>query len=292
MIKSMTGYGKAERTVGHGRIVVEIRSLNHRYGEVTVKLPRRLLPLENEVRNLVAERLKRGKIDLFVQLEGAAAGAALPVPDLLLARAYYDALVCLKETLNLPEPVSLGLIAAQKDVLVSGEGELPVETLRPDLFIVVREAVESLDRMRQREGEALLKDILSRRGTLGELLDRVDIRAPTAVVENTQRMKERVAQLAGESGVDEGRLAQEIAIMADRCDVSEELTRFSSHLQQFDETVNMAEPVGRKLDFLIQELNREVNTIGSKANDAEIASLVVELKAVLEKIREQVQNVE
>jgi uncharacterized protein (TIGR00255 family) len=155
-----------------------------------------------------------------------------------------------------------------------------------------REAVESLDSMRQREGEALLKDISSRRGTLGELSYRVDRRAPAAVVENMRRMKERVAQLAGESGVDEGRLAQEIAIMADRCDVSEELTRFSSHLQQFDETVNMAEPVGRKLDFLIQELNREVNTIGSKANDAEIAALVVELKAVLEKIREQVQNIE
>ncbi|MFZ3207935.1 MAG: YicC/YloC family endoribonuclease [Geobacteraceae bacterium] len=292
MIKSMTGYGKAERTVGHGRIVVEIRSLNHRYGEVTVKLPRRLLPLENEVRNLVAERLKRGKIDLFVQLEGGAAEAALPVPDVLLARAYYDALVCLKEALNLPEPISLGLIAAQKDVLVSGEGDLPVETLRPDLLIVSREAVESLDRMRQREGEALLKDILSRRGMLGELSDRVGRRAPAAVGENMRRMKERVAQLADESGVDEGRLAQEIAIMADRCDVSEELTRFSSHLQQFDETLNMAESVGRKLDFLIQELNREVNTIGSKANDAEIAAMVVELKAVLEKIREQVQNVE
>jgi uncharacterized protein (TIGR00255 family) len=127
---------------------------------------------------------------------------------------------------------------------------------------------------------------------LGELSDRVGRRAPAAVLENMRRMKERVAQLAGESGVDEGRLAQEIAIMADRCDVSEELTRFSSHLQQFDETVNMAEPVGRKLDFLIEELNREVNTIGSKANDAEIAALVVELKAVLEKIREQVQNIE
>lgn len=292
MIKSMTGYGKAAVAAGGGRIVVEIRSVNHRYGEVTVKLPRTLLAFENEVRKCVAERLKRGKIDVFVQLEGGAAAGALPMVDVNLARAYYDAFLAMREALELDEPVSLGLIASQKDVLVSGEREALAEALQTDLLDAAREAVERLDCMRQREGEALLADMESRRATLAELLARIARRAPEAVAETARRLKERVAQLAGDSGVDEARLVQEIAIMADRCDISEELVRFTSHLQQFDETLRLAEPVGRKLDFLMQELNREVNTIGSKANDAEIAALVVEMKAELEKVREQVQNIE
>jgi uncharacterized protein (TIGR00255 family) len=292
MIRSMTGYGKAEATLPGGRVVVEIRSVNHRYGEITVKLPRALMAYENEVRKCVAGRLKRGKIDVFVQQEGVAATESLPTVNLLLAKAYHDAFVKMKEALGLGEPVSLALLASQRDVLTMGGAEDPGESLHEMLFEAVEGAVDTIDAMRVREGEALLADLRGRREALSILIGRVAERTPRVVAEAGARLKERVGQLAGETGVDEARLAQEIAFMADRSDVTEELVRFDSHLQQFDETLLLDEPVGRKLDFLMQELNREVNTIGSKANDAEIAGCVVQLKAELEKVREQIQNIE
>ena len=292
MIKSMTGYGKAEATSETGRITVEIRSVNHRYGEIYVKLPRLLMPFENEVRKCVAGRLKRGKIEVFIQMEGVASAGALPEVDLQLAKAYYDAFVKMKEALGLHEPVTLSLIAAQKGVLILGESEEAAEVFQGELFAAVRSAVDNLDAMRLREGVALIEDLAARRESLTDTIAKVAQRSPLVVAESAKRLKERIEQLAADSGVDEGRMAQEVAFIADRCDITEELVRFDSHLQQFDETLLMAEPVGRKLDFILQELNREVNTIGSKANDAAIASCVVQLKAELEKIREQVQNIE
>jgi uncharacterized protein (TIGR00255 family) len=292
MLKSMTGYGKAETTAETGRIIVEIRSVNHRYGEIYVKIPRLLMPFENEVRKRVAGRLKRGKIEVFVQMEGVAGAGSLPEVDLQLAKAYHDAFVKMKEALGLHEPVTLTLIAAQKGVLILGESEEAAEAFREELFAAVNSAVDNLDAMRLREGVALMEDLATRRDTLSTLIARVAEHAPRMVAETAKKLTERVGQLAGDSGVDEARIAQEIAFMADRCDFTEELVRFGSHLMQFDETLLTDEPVGRKLDFLLQELNREVNTIGSKANDADITYCVVQLKAELEKIREQIQNIE
>jgi uncharacterized protein (TIGR00255 family) len=292
MIRSMTGYGKSEATLPGGRMVVEIRSVNHRYGEITVKLPRALMAYENEVRKTVAGRLKRGKIDVFVQQEGVAAAESLPTVNLPLAKAYHDAFVKMKEALGLADPVSLALLATQRDVLTTGGAEDPGEALHGMLLEAVGGAIDTIEAMRVREGEALLTDLWGRREALSTLIGRVAERTPRVVAEAGARLKERVGQLVGETGVDEARLAQEIAFMADRSDVTEELVRFDSHLQQFDETLLLEEPVGRKLDFLMQELNREVNTIGSKANDAEIAGCVVQLKAELEKVREQIQNIE
>jgi uncharacterized protein (TIGR00255 family) len=292
MIRSMTGYGKAEAALEEGRIIVEVRSVNHRYGEIFVKIPRTFMPFENEVRKCVAGRLKRGKIEVFVQQEGTAALSSRPVLNLELAAAYHEAFVKLKEALGLHEQVTLSLIAAQKDVFGSGERESGSDDLQQELLAVVSDAVESLDAMRLREGVALMEDLAARRENLAALIARVSGRAPHVVAETAQRLKERVGQLVGEAGMDETRIAQEIALLADRCDITEELVRFGSHLGQFDETLLMDEPVGRKLDFLLQELNREVNTIGSKANDSEITALVVQLKAELEKVREQVQNIE
>ena len=292
MIRSMTGYGKAEAVSEAGRLTVEIRSVNHRYGEVYVKIPRPLMQFENEVRKTVAGRLKRGKIEVFVQLEGTMAGEALPEVNLQLAKAYHDGFVKLKEALGLHDPITLPLIAAQRDVIGMGEREPEGEKLWEELGTTVAAAVEQLDAMRLKEGAALMEDLSSRRDTLSTLIARIAERAPRVPEEAARRLKERIGQLAGEGGVDEARIVQEVAFMADRCDITEELVRFGSHLLQFDETLLMDEPVGRKLDFLLQELNREVNTIGSKANDADITSSVVQLKAELEKIREQVQNIE
>jgi len=292
MIKSMTGYGKAVVETETGRTTVEIRSVNHRYGEVFVKMPRSFLAFENDVRKAVGDRLKRGKIEVFVQREEAAGGQHRPLVNVALARAYREAFDHLRTELGIYDPVTLPLILSQKDVLAAQEENSDEDALRTELLQGVRGAVEAMETMRMREGEALLADLTARRQTLAMLMDRVAERAPAVVAEYAQKLRERLAQLLADTALDEGRLAQEVALLADRCDVTEELVRFRSHLAQFDETLALTEPVGRKLDFLLQELNREVNTIGSKANDAAMAAMVVELKAELEKIREQVQNIE
>jgi uncharacterized protein (TIGR00255 family) len=292
MIVSMTGYGKAEGASANAGIAVEIRSVNHRYAEVTVKVPRGLLPLESEIRKTVTEMIRRGKVEVYVQLdERTVEGEAVSV-NVPLARGYHTALNRLREELSIEAPVPISLIAGQRDVLATGETKLDEEELRPLLLETVRKALESHDSMRRREGAALLEDLLERRVTVAALLEKVRMRAPAVVAEQLARLRERIAQMLEGAAVDESRLLQEMVIMADRSDVTEETVRLSSHLQQFDETVASAEAVGRKLDFLLQEMNREINTIGSKANDAEIAATVVALKVELEKIREQVQNVE
>lgn len=292
MIASMTGYGKAEAMVPGGRLQVEIRSVNHRYGEISVKMPRPLLAHEHEVRKRISERLKRGKIDVFVQFEPAPGELGKPQVNIALAKSYYDAFQNLKQALGIAEPVSLGLVVSQRDVLVAESGDSLLESLGDALLRVVGEAVTAIDGMRCREGEALHDDLEGRLGRLAELIILVEARVPESVAVQAERLKERVAQLLGDSALDEARLAQEVALLADRGDVTEELVRFNSHLSQVREAFTQKDPVGRKLDFLMQELNREVNTIGSKANDSEIAALVVEMKSELEKIREQVQNIE
>lgn len=292
MIKSMTGYGKAEAVVVGGRLVVEIRSVNHRYGEVGVKMPRALLAHEHEVRKRVGASLKRGKIDVFVQFDATSGEMGKPQVNIALAKSYFDALQTLRQALGISEPVSLGFIAGQRDVLTAEDADAVVGTLGDALLQVVDEAVAAIEQMRRREGESLLVDLEGRLQRLAELLEGVAAQVPVAVATQAERLRERVAQLLGETVVDEARLAQEVAILADRSDVTEELVRFRSHLAQVREAFQQQEAVGRKLDFLMQELNREINTIGSKANDGTIAALVVETKAELEKMREQVQNIE
>ena len=292
MIKSMTGYGKSVVETDTGRTIVEIRSVNHRYGEVYVKMPRTLLAFENDVRKAVGDRLKRGKIEVFVQREEAVGGENLPNVNVPLAKAYRDAFEQLKRELDLADPVTLPLILSQRDVLSAREEDGNEDALRGELLGAVRGAVEAMETMRLREGEALLADLTARRRTLSDIIERIALRAPAMVAEYAARLRERLTQLLSGTTLDEARFAQEVALMADRSDITEELVRFRSHLVQFDDTLKLSEPVGRKLDFLMQEFNREVNTIGSKAGDADTAALVVELKAELEKIREQVQNIE
>ena len=293
MIKSMTGYGKAERTGVDGRtLIVEIRSVNHRYGEISIRLPRHCYPFEQEVKKTVAERLKRGKIEVSILEERSGGGTMAPVLNLTLARGYLEAFRTLKEELSLEGEPTLPLIAAQRDVFVMREEVAGEEELQELLMATVRHAVSVHEEMRKREGVALLEDFLARRGVLTRLMEEIHKRAPAVVAEHAVRLRERLRQLLGDTTLDEARMHQEVALMADRSDISEEIVRFMSHLQQFDEALTCGEPVGRKMDFLLQEMNREVNTIGSEANDTLLASLVVELKAELEKIREQVQNIE
>lgn len=292
MLKSMTGYGKAEAVTDDGKISVEIRSVNHRYGEVSVKLPRQFLAFEGEIKKRMSERFKRGKIDLLLVFEPPTGGAFLPQVNFAMAKAYHDAFVALNHHLGIYEPVSVALILAQRDVLSSKEMTADMERISESLFNTLSSAMDSFENMRSMEGEALFTEIDGRITLISEIVESIAAKAPLAVAANVERLKERVGRLLADLQLDEMRLAQEVALLADRMEITEELVRLRSHFSQFDSLLNIDEPVGRKLDFLLQEMNREVNTIGSKANDAAIAAIVIELKSEMEKVREQIQNIE
>jgi len=292
MIKSMTGYGKGEAATDHGTFTVEIRSVNNRFGEVSVRMHRGFMALENEVKRAVSALLKRGKIDVFVHWEEAVAGESVPKVDDAMARSYFTAFSRLAEELGILGQVPLSLVVAQKGVLRENISTPAEEDCRDQLMAALQAAVAALDAMRTREGEALAADLSVRRTQVMEWTALIRERTPAVVIEYRQKLKARLEQLLEGTELDETRLAQEVALMADRCDVTEELVRLASHFTQFDEALRLPEPVGRKLDFLMQEMNREVNTIGSKSSDSEVTTLVIRIKAELEKMREQVQNIE
>jgi len=291
MIKSMTGYGRGQANVDGLSFSVEIRTVNHRYGDVTIKAPRLLMPLEGQIKKVVSAVLKRGKIDVFITQEVTGQSATQPVVNSPLADAYLQIFRQLIDRYGLEGGVSLDLLIAQKDVLLLQETKIEEQELTECLLQALDVALKALLVMREREGEATRIDICQRLDSLGDLLENIIQRAPQVPLEWQLKLKERLGRLGDDAG-DPQRVAQEIALFADRCDISEEVTRFNSHLEQFRGLMNQTEPVGRQMDFLVQELNREANTMGSKSNDAELTSQVVILKSELEKIREQVQNIE
>ena len=248
--------------------------------------------LENAVKRLVSAVLKRGKIDVTVQWEETTGAESVPQLDMAVARGYYEAFTRLAKELNAPQDVPVAFIMGQKGVMKDMAGTVDETELQSHLTGAVQSAVSAIDAMRTREGEALAVDLLARRRLIAGWVEQIAERSPQVVTEYRQKLKLRLDQLLNGVELDETRLVQELALMADRCDITEELVRLASHFSQFDEALHLAESVGRKLDFLMQEMNREVNTIGSKSNDAAITSLVVQIKAEMEKMREQVQNVE
>jgi uncharacterized protein (TIGR00255 family) len=292
MLKSMTGYGMGQASSDSVSLTVEIRSVNHRYSDVSIKSPRALMSLESDLKKRVTARLARGKIDVFINQEYAAGASALPTINRPLAAAYVELFERMRTSFAIDSGISLALLTSQKDVIVLKESELAKEEIAPLAFTAIEGALDALEGMRQKEGEALCLDIEGRLAEVERLLSRVEERAPQVPLEWQGRLKERLGRLQRDFEYDPQRVAQEIALFADRSDISEEIVRFHSHLRQFRDLQVAAEPVGRQMDFLVQELNREVNTMGSKSNDAEMTRLVVTIKAELEKIREQVQNVE
>lgn len=292
MLKSMTGYGKGQKASDSVSLTVEIRSVNHRYSDISIKAPRALMPLEGELKKRVSARLARGKIDVFINQEYAAGSSALPTVNRPLASAYVDLFEKMRAEFAVDGGIPLSLLAAQKDVLVIKENELAVEEVSSLAIAAIDQSLDALEGMRLQEGEALCRDIEGRLEEAQRLLAGIEERSPQVPLEWQCRLKERLGRLQKDFEYDPQRVAQEIALFADRSDISEEVVRFHSHLKQFRALLVSAEPVGRQMDFLVQELNREVNTMGSKSNDAEMTRLVVAIKAELEKIREQVQNVE
>jgi uncharacterized protein (TIGR00255 family) len=292
MIRSMTGFGRRQTSWQDGSVTVEVRSVNHRFLELACRLPRSLNHLEETLKKEVQQRCTRGRIDLTVSLQGGRNKAGTLSLDQSLAKQYHHILRTLKKSLKLRGSIDLALIAGLRDVVSVSDQPLEDPKLGKLVVRLVAESLDDLTEMRSREGTALAKDMLARLRIIGDQRLRVATRAPLLAHEAFDRMKARVEKLLGEAVPDVSRLHQELAVFADRTDITEELVRLDSHMVQFEQTLKRSEPVGKTLDFLLQEIGREINTIGSKANDAEIAGHVIQMKTELERIREQVQNVE
>ena len=283
MIQSMTGFGSAEREP----FKVEIRSVNHRFIDISAKLPQTMGGLEIELRNRIRERFARGRFDVFVTLTGEGAARVKISTD--SARAIHRALLSLKEDLSLEGGVTVDTLAVFRDHILSEDREYSAGPF----FEALQEALSRLREMRLREGEAITQDLSARMGLIEGMAGQIDRLCPEAVEIHRERFTERLRGLFGEAQqYDENRILQEAAIVAEKTDIAEEITRFNSHISQLRKVLAEDDAVGRKVEFILQELNREVNTIASKANDYRISSIAVEIKAELEKMREQAQNIQ
>ncbi len=292
MIKSMTGYGRVETLYEGRNIVVEAKSVNHRFLEIAIRMPAALYPLEMEYKKKIGERFKRGRIDVSIRLEGEGADTSKVNLNIEIARDYFDVLTRLKNEFNIQESISLKNLISFRDIFTP-----PAETQQDTDFLnsvekTLQEALSMLVNMRQDEGISLFSDMQMRLRAIQETMETIRLRAPQVVLEYQKRLSDRIKELTAGFELDAARLAQEVAIMADRSDITEEIVRMQSHIGQFEALLQSDEAEGRKIDFLLQEMNREINTIGSKGNDVEIARLVIEAKSELGKLREQAQNIE
>ncbi|OPZ92640.1 MAG: hypothetical protein BWY74_01485 [Firmicutes bacterium ADurb.Bin419] len=292
MIRSMTGFGRGKSQADGMECLVEIKTVNHRYSDVYIKIPRQISFLEDKVREVVTKAVSRGKADVFISFDDFSEDSRSIQIDEGLAKTYIDTLRLLKNKYELQDDISVSLIAKFPDVLKVEKAEQDEEKIWNLLSEALESAIDSLINMRKIEGEGLKNCILERTDYIENIVKEIGIRAPEVVKEYKCKLENRIKELLEQQIVDENRLATEVAIFADRCSIDEELVRLSSHIGQLRETLQAGQSIGRKLDFLIQEMNREINTIGSKANDLNITKFVVEIKSELEKIREQIQNIE
>ena len=292
MIRSMTGFGRRQAPWQDGSVTVEMRSVNHRFLEIACRLPRPLSHLEDSFKKAIQQRCTRGRIDITVTVQAGKGRAGNVILDQPLAKQYHQTLRTLKKSLKLSGSIDLALMVGLRDVLSVSDQPTEDPKMAKIAQQLTAQALTDLEGMRTREGKALAGDMRARIQTIREHKTLVAARTPLLAQEIFNRMKVRVEKLLGSEIADLPRLYQELAVYADRGDITEELVRLDSHMIQFEQTLDRADSVGKTLDFLLQEIGREVNTIGSKANDAEIAGHVVQMKAELERIREQVQNVE
>ena len=292
MVKSMTGYGRARETLNGRDITVEVRSVNNRYLDCTVKMPRTYIFAEDAIKTRVQKAISRGKVDVFVSIDTSGADVSVVTVNEALARSYYDALRQLKTSLQLEGEITPMALAKFPDVLSVSKAEEDLESVAADICQVLDEALAAYNEMRAVEGVRLAEDIAGRVTTIESVVTKVEERSPQTVAEYRTRLTNKMNEVLQSTTIDESRILTEAAIFADKIAVDEETVRLRSHIAQLRSMLQGAEPVGRKLDFLIQEVNRECNTIGSKCNDLTIAQDVVNMKAEVEKIREQVQNIE
>ena len=292
MVKSMTGYGRARETLNGRDITVEVRSVNNRYLDCTVKMPRSYVFAEDAIKSRVQKAISRGKVDVFVTIDTTAADVSVVAVNEPLARSYYEALMKLKETFSLDGEITPMSLAKFPDVLAVTRAEEDLETVAADICAVLEQALQAYNAMRAVEGGKLAEDIGNRLTNIENFTTKVEERSPQTVAEYRARLTNKMNEVLQSTTIDESRILTEAAIFADKIAVDEETVRLRSHIAQLRAMLQDSQPVGRKLDFLIQEVNRESNTIASKCNDVSIAQVAVGLKAEVEKMREQVQNIE
>ena len=292
MVKSMTGYGRHESVLHGHTLVIELKSVNNRYLDCNVRLPRVYICAEDGVQRRVKAAISRGKVDVYVNIENNTEEAVSVTLNQPVAAGYMEALRTMADTFGLESNVSIDLLAKFPDVFKVDKVPEDLEELTADIHAVTEEALRDFDAMRSREGEKLEADLLGRLVTLENFTHQVEQRSPQTVADYRARLTAKLQEVLADRQLDESRVLTEAAIFADKVAVDEETVRLHSHIAQFREMLAGGSPIGRKLDFLIQEMNRETNTIGSKCNNLEISTIVVNMKAEIEKIREQVQNIE
>lgn len=292
MIKSMTGYGKSEQTIDSLNVTVEIKSVNHRYFEFSARVPREYGSLEEKLKKYCNSLITRGKVECYVSVEDLEEREMEVNVNETLAAGYVKALKELSERFGLKDDISAVTLSRYPDVITLHKASEDEERIWNAVKTVAETAVSKFIEMRETEGSKLRGDILSRADYIIECVEFIEGRSPETVREYNEKLKQRMKELLGDAAVDEQRLLNEAAIYADKIAVDEETVRLRSHISQLREFMNSSEAIGRKLDFLVQEINREANTIGSKAQDVDIAKKVIAIKAEVEKIREQVQNIE
>ena len=292
MIKSMTGYGSAKGTVDGLEITVELKSVNNRYLDAAVRLPRNFLFAEELIKARVQSHISRGKVDVFVSVDSSQAGDMTVKVNEGLLKGYMDAISHIAEECGLARDMTAMSVSRFPDVLTVEKRELDAEAIGAGIGEIAERALQDFDAMRLREVEKLRDDVLSRLETIERLVETVEEKAPETVAEYRRRLEQKMAEVLGTAGIDENRILAEAALFADHIAVDEETVRLRSHMSQLRGMINGNSPTGRKIDFLIQEFNREANTIGSKCQNSQIAHTVVDLKSEIEKIREQIQNIE
>lgn len=293
MIRSMTGYGRGENVKDGRKFTVEIRSVNHRYNDITIKMPRAMNYIEDIVKKRLTQQISRGKTDVYIFFETLSKDDISISLNEALVDAYIEKLSYIKQKYNLKDDISLSLLMDIDDIITVEKNIIDKNIIIETLMPAVDTALSEFIKLRQTEGMALKKDIIVKLENMTNLVNQIKIRSPKVVIEYRDKLQARLNELlTGNNQIDELRLITEVTIFADRCSVDEEITRLLSHINQVKSILDEQEAVGRKLDFLVQEMNREANTIGSKSNDIEITQITVDLKSEIEKIREQIQNIE
>lgn len=288
----MTGFGRCEKTVNNYDISVEIKAVNHRYADYNIKLPRMYNFLEEDVKKYLQEHIARGKVDVYLTIYKEQDDSKEIVLNEALAESYVNALKKIAEKFDVKDDISVSSIARYNDIFDIKHTEEDEDVIRKSVLEVLGCALEGFISAREREGKKLADDMINRISTIKGELSRIEKIAPDTVIEHKNNIEQRIRELLGDVAVDESRLLTETAIYADKLSVNEEIVRLNCHLEEFDRIMEKGNAVGRRLDFLLQEMNRETNTIGSKCNNLEVSNIVINIKSELEKVREQLQNLE
>ncbi len=292
MLKSMTGYGRNEAVTDGKKILVEIKSVNHRYSDYNIKLPRHMGFLEDKIRKYVSSCVTRGKVDIYINVEYYETADKEIILNKEIAKNYIEVLKQLRDEFSLEDDITVSKVAQNPDIFLTERVEEDEDKLWESVKCVLDKALTAFVEMRSREGERIERDLRERIEYMGKLAKQIEERSPQTVKEYSDRLYEKIKEVLDGREIDESRILTEVAIYADKVAVNEETVRLASHFEEFYSIIDSGEPAGRRLDFLIQEINREVNTIGSKAGDIDIAKTVVTLKGEIEKLREQIQNIE